>query len=100
VNKSRDHGGLIFVDLRDRSGIVQIVFDPEEKEAYEKAKSLRSEFVVAAKGKVRKRPAETENPNLKTGEIEVYAREIEVMNPSKTPPLYISGKRRLPRMCG
>lgn len=90
VDTRRDHGGLIFVDLRDRSGIVQVVFSPEvDKEAFYLAEQIRGEYVVAVKGKVQKRPEGTENPDLKTGQVEVYARQMEVLNSSKTPPFYI-----------
>ncbi|WP_054694556.1 aspartate--tRNA ligase [Syntrophomonas palmitatica] len=90
VNTRRDHGGLIFIDLRDRSGIIQVVFSPEvNQEAFRLAEQVRSEYVVAVKGEVRHRPAETENPNLKTGKIEVYAEKMEVLNSAKTPPFYI-----------
>ncbi len=90
VNGRRDHGGLIFIDLRDRSGIIQIVFSPElNEEAFHIAEQVRSEYVVAVKGEVRLRPKETENPNLKTGKIEVYVEKMEVLNPAKTPPFYI-----------
>lgn len=91
VYRRRDHGGLIFVDLRDRSGLVQVVFNPElAKEAFTKAEGVRSEFVLAVKGQVQARPEGTVNPNLKTGEIEVYATEMRVLNPSKTPPFAIT----------
>lgn len=90
VDTRRDHGGLIFIDLRDRSGIIQVVFSPEvDEEAFHLAEQVRSEYVIAVRGEVRRRPEATENPNLKTGLIEVYARQMEVYNPAKTPPFYI-----------
>jgi len=90
VNVRRDHGGIIFVDLRDREGLTQIVFDPEHnRPSWELAQSLRSEYVVAVEGMVRARPAGTENPKLATGEIEVLAHRLEVLNPADTPPFPI-----------
>lgn len=90
VHARRDHGGLIFIDLRDRSGLVQIVLDPEIAKDFEKAHRLRDEFVVQIEGLVRKRPEGTENPNLSTGEVEVAVSTFELLNPSKTPPFSIS----------
>lgn len=90
VDTRRDHGGLIFVDLRDRSGIIQLVFSPEVKEeAFHLAEQIRSEYVIAVRGKLSLRPEATENPNLKTGKVEVYIEDIEVLSPAKTPPFYI-----------
>ena len=91
VSRRRDHGGLIFVDLRDRSGLVQVVFDEAAmgEGTFHKAESLRSEFVVAVRGKVRSRAAETVNPNMATGEIEVVCEELRILNKSKTPPIEI-----------
>ena len=87
VHRRRDHGKLIFIDLRDRYGLTQIVFDPDViHDHYQKAKDLRGEFVIAVTGKVRLRPAGMINPNLATGEIEVLAKQIKVLNPAKTPP--------------
>ncbi len=87
AHRRRDHGGVIFVDLRDREGIVQIVFNPDAGETvHGEAHKIRSEFVLAVKGKVRKRPQGMDNPALKTGEIEVIISELEIMNESKTPP--------------
>lgn len=92
VQKRRDLGGLIFIDLRDRSGIVQVVFNPEEsKEAIEIADTVRNEYVVSIKGTVVKRDPKTFNPEIPTGEIEVMASEIEIINKSKTPPFQIDG---------
>ena len=90
VQRRRDHGGLIFVDLRDRYGITQVVFNPDvDRESHEKAALLRSEYVIAIKGNVSKRPEGTKNPNLSTGEIEVLVKEIKVLNDAKTPPFPI-----------
>jgi len=90
VNSTRDHGGLIFIDLRDRFGITQVVFDPRNaREATELASTLRSEDVVAASGLVRRRPAGTENAKIATGEIEIAAQTLEILNRSKTPPFPI-----------
>jgi aspartyl-tRNA synthetase len=90
VNSRRDHGGLIFIDLRDRSGIIQIVFNPElDEEAFHLAESVRSEYVVACRGKVLARSEATINPNLETGSIEVHIVAMEVLNTAKTPPFYI-----------
>lgn len=87
AQRRRDHGGVIFVDLRDREGIVQIVFNPEAGEAvHGEAHKIRSEFVLAVKGKVRKRPEGMENPAISTGSIEVIISELEILNESKTPP--------------
>ena len=88
VQKRRDLGGLIFVDLRDRSGIVQVVFDKDISiEAFSKAEKIGSEFVIAVKGKVFKR--QSVNPNLATGQIEIFAESLEVLNAAETPPIYI-----------
>jgi len=96
VQTRRDHGGLIFVDLRDRSGIVQVVFNPEyNREAFEAAKEIKNEYVIAVKGKVNERPKENVNPKIKTGEIEVYADRLEILNPSKTPPFPIEDDIRV-----
>ncbi|TGE34168.1 aspartate--tRNA ligase [Desulfosporosinus sp. Sb-LF] len=90
VQRRRDHGGLIFVDLRDRSGIVQVVFDPEKMgDGFVLAESLRSEFVVSIQGLVIARPEGMINPNLATGEIEIVARSLEILNGAKTPPYYL-----------
>jgi len=87
VNTRRDHGGLVFVDLRDRTGVLQIVFNPDfGKAAFELSDQLRSEFVIAIRGKVSRRPAETLNPNLATGEIEILASEAKLLSASRTPP--------------
>jgi len=91
VHRRRDHGGKVFIDLRDREGIVQVVFNPQvSQEAYEVAGSLRSEYVIQVTGEVAPRPKGTENPKLATGDIEVIAKEAVILNPSKTPPFYIS----------
>ena len=91
VDRRRDHGQLIFIDLRDRSGIVQVVFNPEtSKVAHEIASQLRGEFVVQVSGEVSVRPAGTENPKMPTGEVEVLAENAVILNTSKTPPFYIN----------
>jgi len=91
VQRRRDHGGLIFVDLRDRSGLVQVVFNSETgSDAFDKAEQLRSEYVIAVKGKVAMRPEGTVNAALPTGEVEVYATTLEILNEAKTPPIYIN----------
>ncbi len=90
VNTRRDHGGLVFIDLRDRTGIIQVVISPElSRESFVKAGEVRSEYVLAVTGQVSMRPEGTANPNLPTGEIEVYADEMRILNRAKTPPFYI-----------
>lgn len=91
VSRRRDHGGLIFVDLRDRSGLVQVVIDEAAigEEAFHKAETIRNEFVVAVRGSVRARSQETVNPNMATGMIEVVVEELRILNKAKTPPFYI-----------
>jgi aspartyl-tRNA synthetase len=91
VHRRRDHGGLVFIDLRDRWGITQVVFNPDTSpEAHRAARDLRAEYVVKVTGVVRCRPTGLENLDLATGEIEVVAKEAEILNPSKTPPFYIN----------
>jgi aspartyl-tRNA synthetase len=91
VNRRRDHGGKVFIDLRDREGVVQVVFNPQVSQgAYQVAGSLRSEYVIQVAGEVAPRPEGTENRKLATGDIEVIAKEAVILNPSKTPPFYIS----------
>ena len=89
AHRRRDHGGVIFIDLRDREGLVQIVCDPQHPETFATAETIRSEFVLKITGRVRPRPPGTENPNLPTGAIEVLADAIEVLNPSATPPFQL-----------
>jgi len=91
VNRRRDHGGVTFIDLRDRSGFVQVVFNPDiSPQAHQEALPLRVEWVIQVTGVVRKRPAGMENPNLPTGEVEVEVQELMVLNPAKTPPFPIN----------
>ena len=90
VSRRRDHGGLIFIDLRDRSGFVQVVFSSDvSNDMFKKAETVRNEYVLAVKGKVRLRSADTVNPNIETGTIEVYGSELRILNAAKTPPFYI-----------
>jgi aspartyl-tRNA synthetase len=93
VHRRRDHGGKVFIDLRDREGIVQVVFNPQvAQEAYQLAGSFRGEYVIQVTGEVASRPEGTENSKLSTGNIEVIAREAIILNKSKTPPFYISSE--------
>lgn len=89
VHRRRDHGGIIFLDLRDREGMVQVVFAPEKKELFAKAEGLRNEYVIQVKGRVRQRPAGTVNPNLVTGEVEVEAEDLVIFNRADTLPFPI-----------
>lgn len=88
-HRRRDHGGVIFVDLRDREGLAQIVFDPDNQEAFKIAEGIRNEYCLRITGLVRRRPEGTANPDLKSGEIEVLCRSVEVLNPSVTPPFQL-----------
>ncbi len=89
AHRRRDHGGVIFIDLRDREGLAQVVCDPDRKEAFELANRVRSEYVLRITGLVRARPAGTVNSSLRSGEIEVLAHEVEILNPSLTPPFQL-----------
>jgi len=90
VQRRRDHGGVIFVDLRDRDGITQVVFNPEvSPEVHEKARAIRSEYVIGVRGNVEKRLQGMTNPKLKTGEIEVFATELKIFNAAETPPFMV-----------
>ena len=94
VHRRRDHGGLIFADLRDREGIVQVVFNPEtDKSAYEKAKLIKPEYVILVKGSVRERPHGTENKEIKTGLFEVEVTELRILNEAKTPPFPVAQEK-------
>jgi aspartyl-tRNA synthetase len=86
VHRRRDHGGVIFVDLRDRSGLMQVVFDPDTPEAFKAAEHLGREYCIQVQGKVRLRPAGTANPNLPSGQVELLASKLVILNPSATPP--------------
>ena len=89
VHRRRDHGGVIFIDLRDREGLAQIVFDPDNEAAFEIAESIRNEYCIRITGLVRNRPEGTINPELKSGEVEILCREVEVLNASVTPPFQL-----------
>jgi aspartyl-tRNA synthetase len=89
AHRRRDHGGVIFIDLRDREGMVQVVCDPDRPEMFQTAEHVRNEFCLKIVGKVRPRPAGTENTNLTSGKVEVLCHELEVLNPSVTPPFQL-----------
>ena len=89
VHRRRDHGGVIFVDVRDREGLLQVVFDPEQAAVFQEAERLRNEFVIKVKGQVRARPAGTVNTNLASGQVELLARELEVLNRSEPLPFQL-----------
>jgi len=89
AHRRRDHGGVIFIDLRDREGLVQVVCDPDRAETFKTAEGVRNEFCLKVTGRVRARPAGTDNSNLVSGTIEVLAHELEVLNPSVTPPFQL-----------
>ena len=86
VHRRRDHGGVIFLDIRDRTGIVQVVYDPDAKDSFVTADRVRNEYVLRMLGRVRRRQEGAENPNMATGEIEVLGSELEVLNRAQTPP--------------
>ena len=94
VNRRRDHGGIIFIDLRDRYGLTQIVFDPNVvKTPFSDAEGVRSEFVLKITGEVRKRMEGQANETMDTGEIEIYVHEMEILNKAKTPPFEIDTEK-------
>ena len=89
AHRRRDHGGVIFIDLRDREGLVQVVCDPDRPEMFKLAETVRNEFVLRVTGRVRHRPAGTTNPNMRSGDIEVLCHEIEILNAAVTPPFQL-----------
>ena len=96
VHRRRDHGGVIFLDLRDRYGIIQVTINPNlSKETLDAVSNVRMEWVLQITGTVHRRPAGMENPKMQTGEIEVIAESIEVLNPAKTLPFMVSGENDL-----
>ena len=88
VDRRRDHGGVIFLDMRDREGVVQVVFDPDTEEHFQKADSVRSEFVLCITGRVRARTEATINPSMASGRIEVLGKTLQILNSAQTPPLF------------
>ena len=88
-HRRRDHGGVIFIDLRDREGLLQVVVDPDTEEAFASAERVRNEFVLKIKGRVRHRPEGTTNENLASGQIEVLCKELEILNAAETPPFML-----------
>ena len=97
VHRRRDHGGVVFVDLRDRYGLIQVVFNPDlPKETLDEISSMRFEWVLQITGLVHKRPEGMENPKMATGEVEIIAKEVKILNPSKTLPMMVSDDTDLP----
>src|ERR1044071_8413661 len=88
VHRRRDHGGVIFIDLRDREGLLQVVFDPDAKAMFAEAQRLRSEFCIRVSGRVRARPGNSANPNLASGQVELLAQELEILSRDETPPFH------------
>ena len=96
VDTWRDHGGVVFIDLRDRVDVTQIVFNPDkDRKLHSESRKLRTEYVISVKGAVEARPKDTENTNLKTGKIEVLAEEMEILNVSATIPFEISDDAKI-----
>lgn len=95
VHRRRDHGGVIFIDLRDRSGLVQVVFNPDNPTVFDEAERLRSEYVISVSGTVEFRPEGAVNPNLTTGEVEVHVADLQVLNTAQTPPFAIADYREV-----
>ena len=89
IHRRRDHGGVIFLDLRDREGLAQVVYDPDTKESFKIAEGVRNEFVVEVKGRVRLRPSGTINDEMPTGRIEILGNELKILNASETPPIQL-----------
>jgi aspartyl-tRNA synthetase len=89
AHRRRDHGGVIFIDLRDHKGLLQVVFDPDTEETFARAERVRNEYVLQVRGRVRRRPPGTENPDMKTGEVEVLGLELNVLNTAETPPFQL-----------
>ena len=89
VNRRRDHGGVIFVDLRDKKGMLQVVFDPDDEAMFAEAETLRNEYVIQVEGRLRLRPEGTENPEMATGEVELLAQSLQILNASETPPFQL-----------
>ena len=89
VHRRRDHGGVIFVDLRDHTGLLQVVFDPDTEETFATAESVRNEFVLQVEGRVRRRPEGTVNPDMPTGQVEVLGKTLSVLNAAETPPFQL-----------
>ena len=89
VNRRRDHGGVIFVDLRDKKGMLQVVFDPDDAAMFSEAESLRNEYVIQVEGLLRVRPEGTDNPEMATGEVELLAHSLQILNASETPPFQL-----------
>src|SRR3954463_1720052 len=89
AHRRRDHGGVIFIDLRDREGLAQVVFNPDRKDAFSVAERIRGEYVLRITGKVRRRPEGSTNPELRSGEVEVVGEEVEILNVSATPPFQL-----------
>src|SRR4029077_11464433 len=92
AHRRRDHGGVVFIDLRDREGLAQGVRGPDRKETFSNAEKIRNEYVLKVTGVVRRRPEGTVNPNIASGEVEVLAHDIEILNPSLTPPFQLEGE--------
>ncbi|MCJ8299059.1 MAG: aspartate--tRNA ligase, partial [Pseudomonadales bacterium] len=95
VHRRRDHGGVIFLDVRDREGVVQIVFDPDREQSFAIADSVRNEYVIEIKGLVRDRPQGTINPEMGTGEIEILGKELVILNKSETPPFQLDDHQQV-----
>ena len=89
VNRRRDHGGVIFVDLRDKKGLLQVVFDPDDAAMFSEAETLRNEYVIQVEGRLRIRPEGTHNPDMTTGEVELLAQKLQILNASETPPFQL-----------
>ena len=92
MHRRRDHGGVIFVDLRDREGLVQVVFNPEDAESFAVAEKVRSEYVLEMTGLVRLRPEGSDNAGLKSGKIEIVANKLEILNSAETPPFPLTAQ--------
>ncbi len=95
VHRRRDHGGVIFLDMRDREGIAQVVFDPDTEASFAEAEKVRGEFVLRIRGRVRARPEGTSNPDMRTGMVEVLGKELTILNRSETPPFQLDEHTRV-----